>query len=257
MRKILLTLTSILLMSGCTVIKTPSISQTDKDSGKIQTSYIYDWPATPTVKTDITLNSVNSQCKSWGYQDAKHTAGPEKDCISKDVNGNIHSSGCIKWQVSDLYECKLTTEQQAAITDKRQKLIKIQYEEKQRAIEEEKKEQEEVAKKYPYTAIIRCKSKYSNGSFSTRLCFVPGSIFEKGTTIELVSNKTYTFNDINDKYIDNKKVPFSIQLEKYYSLFARNSNEDFILNIEIKNTVTGEIIEQKNAFFGQIIHLGL
>ena len=147
----------ITLLSGCSVIKTPSISQTDKDSGKIQTSYIYDWPETPTVKTDITLNSVNSQCKSWGYQDAKHTAGPEKDCISKDLNGNIHSSGCIKWQVSDLYECSITPEQQAARNEKKQKEIQAQQEENARA---ERAQQEFMNNLSNYKVIFTCYEKH-------------------------------------------------------------------------------------------------
>ena len=115
MKKILLA--SILIMSGCTsiAIKKPAISEMNKDEGKIQTSYIYDWLEQPKVQTDIILNSVNSQCKSWGFKDAKHIVGPEKNCISKDINGNIHPERtCIKWQVFDLYECNITPEQQAA-----------------------------------------------------------------------------------------------------------------------------------------------
>ena len=124
---------SLLIISACTVIKTPAISQTNKDDGKVQTSYTYGLFESPNLQLDVTKNSVNAQCKNWGYQDAKHTVGPEKECISKDKYGHIDPEAqCISWQVSDLYECKLSPEQQAANNDKKQKAILAQQEAQQK-----------------------------------------------------------------------------------------------------------------------------
>jgi hypothetical protein len=134
MKKKLCLLFMILFISGCAVVKTPTISGVDQDNGKIKMSYNYGLFEKPDVKWNETLDSASAQCKNWGYIDAQQSTGPQTNCIKEDQKGN-----CISWQVDSLYKCNLSAEQQTALNEKREKeYIKQQEESKKIQAEREK-----------------------------------------------------------------------------------------------------------------------
>jgi hypothetical protein len=124
----------ILFVSGCAVVKTPTISGVDQDNGQIKMSYNYGLFERPDVKWNETLDSASAQCKNWGYIDAQQSTSPQTRCTKEDQRGN-----CISWQVDSLYKCNLSAEQQAALNAKREKEY-IKQQEDNKRIEAARKE---------------------------------------------------------------------------------------------------------------------
>jgi hypothetical protein len=135
MKKKLCLLLMILFISGCAVVKTPTISGVDQDNGQIKMSYNYGLFERPDVKWNETLDSASAQCKNWGYMDAQQSTGPQTRCTKEDQKGN-----CISWQVDSLYKCNLSAEQQAVLNEKREKEYIRQQEENKRIQAEREKQ---------------------------------------------------------------------------------------------------------------------
>lgn len=99
MTKLLLSLSTALLLSSCSVTKEMSATGGSKSDGTVKLSYTYNSFEQPTVDRDNALATAVKRCKAWGYKDAEPFDGSLKSCSS----GSAY--GCSIWMVTREYQC--------------------------------------------------------------------------------------------------------------------------------------------------------
>jgi hypothetical protein len=121
MKKTILTTAFIfqLILSGCSVVKTPQISAINKDEGLMNLSYKYDAFEIPKVNMDLTQSTATDQCLKWGFLAASQSEAPITNCIQYNENRS-----CFLNEVIIRYSCGLTGAQIAAKESKRQEQLK-------------------------------------------------------------------------------------------------------------------------------------
>lgn len=151
--KIILFLHLLIFITGCSVVKIPQITYTNKYDGVVEMSYEYDSYQTPNVNWNDAINKASLQCKSWGYNPVEDV-NQEVMCSEESKNGN-----CRKIYAHKRYKCSFTKEQFAAKEKEAdERSLKIQQELTQIAenkkIEEEKFTKAKSVKDLPDGSIL-------------------------------------------------------------------------------------------------------
>lgn len=244
MKKKLYLLLMILFISGCAVVKTPTISGVDQDNGQIKMSYNYGLFERPDVKWNETLDSASAQCKNWGYIDAQQSTGPQTNCIKEDQKGS-----CISWQVDSLYKCNLSAEQQAVLNEKREKEYIKQQEETKKTQLEEQQRKVAFSKEFPYTAHFFCGSR-DDVNDNIAVCFI-GSQGGISTNIEINNGQDYGLyqaREFGKLGKATREEGLVIPLRSKFHIQAQMTNNDYWkLTLVIKKTDTGEVTYKKSA----------
>lgn len=218
MKKILISVATLLVVSGCATLKTPQINGTNRNEGLVDLSYSYGLFERPQVNWEqAELTTATQQCQSWGYQKPSANSDPWQECASTDSRGNCNSH-----IVTKRYQCGFSNQQIAARN------------EANRAAEEE------FAKNYPYTATLKCVA--GNDVLQTVACLITPN--GGHTKIELTNGSEYnlvTPYDSLEKIGKETKDGLIINLRKHFKLTIQNSGQDpFKLTLIVKKTATGE-----------------
>ncbi len=106
MKKILISVATLLVVSGCATLKTPQINGTDKKEGLIDFSFTYGVFERPKVNWTESDVSATQQCLAWGYRNPSTNSDAWQECISTDNRGNCNSH-----RVTKRYQCGLSSEE--------------------------------------------------------------------------------------------------------------------------------------------------
>jgi hypothetical protein len=117
---------SFLILQGCSVVKVPQISASDKDNGFVRLSYDQAAFDLPKVQWDQGMAAANRTCKSWGYAGATTTPNPQKICTTPTNNG-----GCLGWRVEADIPCDQTQQQIAEVKELQAKQLESENQKKE------------------------------------------------------------------------------------------------------------------------------
>lgn len=101
MKKFLILIFTIIVLDSCEVQKYLAISDGSKSDGTLTMVYEHGVYEKPVVHWEEAKQSAAEKCQSWGYGGAEFFDVGEKECISRDANGN-----CLRFRVT--YKCQCT-----------------------------------------------------------------------------------------------------------------------------------------------------
>lgn len=230
MKKFLISVTTLLLVSGCATLKTPQINGTNRDEGLVDLSYSYGLFERPQVNWEqAELTTATQQCQSWGYQKPSANSEPWKECASTDSRGNCNSH-----IVTKRYQCGLSDQQIATVA---------------------KQKREELAKNYPYTAILKCAGNgvvlqiedcfFSHeNNYRTNIELMNGSEYSQGFTTTGFLDDDDPFQRVSRR-TDNELI---IDLRERFKVKVQNAGNRFTkLTLIVKKTATGEKTYEKSV----------
>lgn len=117
---------------------------------------------------------------------------------------------------------------------------------------QQKREKEEYAKKFPFTAVLACEFQGRNiGQLA--VCFLGSN--SRGTELALRNGssvrvyKGYELQNLGREQRDGLNIP----LERSYEITAQNDSRDYILTLKIKNTATGEVLIRQAAGMYKVV----
>lgn len=110
---------------------------------------------------------------------------------------------------------------------------------------QQKREKEEYAKKFPFTAVLACEFQGRNVG-QLAVCFLGSS---SGTELALRNGnsvriyKGYELQNLGREQSDGLNIP----LERSYEITAQNDSKDYVLTLTIKDTGTGKVLIRQAA----------
>lgn len=106
--------------------------------------------------------------------------------------------------------------------------------------------------RYPFVAELSCA--YAGQLAHPNSCFHP-NMYDSGTTFELKNGdfyKMYQYHDLGQAGVTIDNV-LHIPLEQPFKITAQNSDTFALLNLKIKDSITGKIIFEKSAGYFRVI----
>lgn len=233
-----------MICSGCTVVKSPDIAISDKNTGELVYRYTYKNYERPKVAWDKVEDSANVICKSWGYEHVNSLNNEHTKCIEELQNGG----GCGTYEVLKRLPCKLSEQQRMKNEEEyRQAQIKQQQEEQDRL--------SRIAREYPYTAILKCG--VGKDHINIAACFVGGK-YSPDTQLEIKNGSDYGLYHVHElmsvgkEYRDGLHIP----LRSTFEISAKNAADSpVILTLIIVKTATNEEVFKKSAAYLRRIHV--
>lgn len=98
-KKLLVILTSALLLSGCATPKQMIPTGGSKSDGTVRMGYSYGMFEKPVVDASQGLAAAKSRCAAWGYSGSEPFGGFTSHCTQPS------SSGCMETTVTVEYQC--------------------------------------------------------------------------------------------------------------------------------------------------------
>lgn len=241
MKKFLIIYAVLFVVSGCATVKTPQVSGTSKEDRFVDLSFEYGLLERPKVNWEqAESTTVTQKCLSWGYQKPSASSEVNDECLETNQNGR-----CVKHAVSKRYQCGLSSQQIAAKNEAiRNEEIRKQNEEKQRRAD--------LARNYPYMAILTCEINNNPIGYIVP-CFT--GKYDVSTAIEINNGGKYFHlqgYEVNQPQSTNgvgeeTQNGFIIPLAKNFSISAQNASDMYKLRLKIEKVSTGEIIFEKAA----------
>ena len=97
--KKLLIISTLVMLSGCAVNKTPFMSGGSKSDGVVEFSYNYGAMEKPEVNYSKVASDAKNSCSMWGYSNAIPFGSSSRKCTSSS------QYGCNAYEVSIKYQC--------------------------------------------------------------------------------------------------------------------------------------------------------
>lgn len=224
------------------VVKVPTIKVSNQVTKWIEMEYEYTPTEKPVVDLEAAKKVANEKCKELGFKPIENKEEQSSDCASLQLGSG---AACTKNSVKITFECQLTKEQLA-------KKLEEERVRKEKEIAEEKKRNEEFAKEYPFTAILKCGRQGYDGILHNdaglMVCLAGGS---RGvnTELEITNGGEYGLYkpwDIN-RIGEHTREGVYINLHSNFFIKAQNAHDYVTLGIEVIENKTKKVIYQKQV----------
>ena len=96
----ILSILTLITLTGCTTIKVPVAMGGSRADGVIELAYEYKAFQKPLVMWEEAEETACAKCKAWGYSGAEAFGGSKVECLQYNGYGN-----CVRQRVTIPYQC--------------------------------------------------------------------------------------------------------------------------------------------------------